>query len=311
MNARRSFRSLVALSCLAGLVLVLAVTSPILIGWVLEQGPSLLSSRSSLLSCLFLPTLADWPTHLLSYTLAVVALLGLLLGSGSFLGQWYRTRRMVSELYRLKRNAHDPVWERLLTALKLEGKVDLIETDRPIAFCYGSIRPRICISTGVGARLNEQEIKALLLHERYHLLRRDPLKTAVSRTLASALFFLPVVRALQKEYMVAKEIEADRHVLRSQGSNRPLLGALYKLLVQQREHQCGGAGAFAVAGSTDEVNQRLDYLLNGHAPLGVRFPVLLASSAVIAAISTVMVLAVWASAASALWHQAHAGLGGC
>jgi len=205
----------------------------------------------------------------------------------------------------------DPEWNSLLSALRLDGRVDLIEAAKPIAFCYGWVRPRICISTGVVARLSKSEMKALLLHERHHLSRRDPLKTAISRVLASVFFFLPVVRALQKQYILAKEIEADEHVLRSQGSNRSLLGALYKLLLQQSDDQPHETGALAVAGSTDEVNQRLDYLLNGRAPSGLRLPILFASSAMLAAITTVMVIATWASAASALWHQAHVSLGGC
>ncbi len=322
MNASKSFRRLLLASGLTALMLALAVTGPILVGWLLEHGPDTatatasgsasVSSQNSLFSCLFLPTLADWPSHVLSYMLSVVALVGLLLGSGSFIGQWYRTRRTIRALYRLPQPMVDAGWHHLLLVLKLDSRVDLIAADKPLAFCHGWVRPRICISTGVVARLNESEVKALLLHERHHLLRRDPLKSAISRVLASAFFFLPVIRALQQQYMVAKEIEADEHVLLGQGSNRPLLGALYKLLLQQTHpHGSNEAGALAVAGSTDEVNQRLDYLLNGRPPSGLRLPILFASSATVAAIIIVMVIATWASAASALWHQAHITLGGC
>ena len=311
MSARRSFSSLLVVSGLAGMLLVLAVASPILVGWLLEHGADSDASQNSLLSCLFSPTFADWPSHVLSYTLFAVALIGMLLGSGSLVGQWYRTRHTIRTLYRLPRPVDDPEWTSLLSSLRLEGRVDLIEAVKPIAFCYGWFRPRICISTGVVTRLSKSETRALLLHERHHLARRDPLKTAISRVLASAFFFLPVVRALQKQYILAKEIEADDYVLRSQGSNRSLLGALYKLLPDQAHSGHGETGALAVAGSTDEVNQRLDYLLNGRAPSGLRLPILFTSSAMLAAIITVMVIATWASAASALWHQAHVSLGGC
>lgn len=326
VNARKSFRSLLIVAGFTGLVLSLAVVSPVLVGWLLEHNQDSLSSQNSLLACLFLPTVADWPSHVLSYILLAVVLLGLLLGLGSLLRQWYRTRRLVLTLQTLPHLAGDVSWQRLLTALKLTESVDLIETDTDLAFCYGWLHPRICISTSVAARLDETEIKALLLHEEHHLLRRDPLKAVIARVLATAFFFLPAIKALQQQYMLAKEIEADEHVLRTLGNQRPLLGALYKLLFQQSEGQRGGGGAtqsatvagsvgsvgsVGSAGSIEEVNQRLDYLLNGRVPGGLRLHILFASSAMLAAIGTVVVLATWVSAASALWHQAHTGMGGC
>ena len=313
MSARGSFRHLVGLSAFTEALLVLAVISPLLAGALLSGQAD--KGQEALLACLFLPTPADWPTHALSYTLAALLAVGIFMGAGSLAGQWYRTRLLVRSLLRgggitAEQQAG---LDKLSASLRLQGRIDLVQRLDPVAFCYGWMKPRICISAGILARLDSQELQALLLHERYHLLHRDPLKTAVSRVLTSAFFFLPLVRGLQQQYLVAKEIEADRHVIDSQGTDRPLLRALYKLLLRQSNPASTAPTTpnMAVAGATDALNQRLDYLLNGRAPVGLRRHSLFLSSIVLTGISTMLVLATWASTASALWHQAHSGLGGC
>lgn len=56
VNARQSFRRLLTVASFTGLMLSLAVASPVLVGWLLEHDQESLSRQSSLLACLFLPT---------------------------------------------------------------------------------------------------------------------------------------------------------------------------------------------------------------------------------------------------------------
>lgn len=315
MSASGTFRRLVGLGAFTSALLVVAVASPSLVGAILtgEAG----KGREALTACFFLPTPADWLAHALSYALAILLAAGILVGASSLASQWYRTRLLVRSLLNVEAGAASPEqWaclDKLSAALSLRGRIDLAQRPDPVAFCYGWLKPRICVSAGMLARLDRQELQALLLHEQYHLLHRDPLKTAMSRVLAGAFFFLPLMRGLQQQYMVAKEIEADRHVINSQGSDRPLLRALYKLLLKQsnRASMEPATAHRAIVGSTDALNQRLDYLLNGRPPLGLHRHIFYLSSLALTGIGTAFMLTMWASVASALWYQAHSGLGGC
>lgn len=113
--------------------------------------------------------------------------------------------------------------------LGLGGRVALFACASPLAFTAGLLRPRIYLSTGALAALGADELEAVLLHERAHLLRRDPLRVTVARAAASALFFVPLADALLRRYEVAKELDADRDVLAAQRRVGPVAGALERL----------------------------------------------------------------------------------
>jgi Zn-dependent protease with chaperone function len=260
------FRLSVAAACFTALLLTLAAAIPLLVRHILLGAP--IAGQDVLSVCIFLLTSADWQSYLLLYIPLGLLILGLLSGLISLFCQWYRTRRLVLALRRFASPRHEEALAPLLHSLGLSRKVDIIDVTQPIAFCYGWTRPRICLATGAIAGLNKQEIEALLLHERHHMLNRDPLKIAISRALTRTFFFLPLLGALQQRYMVAKEIEADTYVLQSQSTEKPLLGAIFKLLSQQAktsEHS-----TVAVAGYTDSLNQRLDFLLLEFPSSGVR-----------------------------------------
>jgi Zn-dependent protease with chaperone function len=71
------------------------------------------------------------------------------------------------------------------------GDVLVIEDEFPRAFCAGLLRPRVYVSSGAVALLDEHALRAVLLHERHHMRRHDPLRLAAGRAIARALFFAP------------------------------------------------------------------------------------------------------------------------
>lgn len=308
MRARKHFRRLLATVLLTTVLLGVALISPVLLGRLLSGEQA--GEQGALLTCLFIPTPADWPSHILSYTLVAVLGLGAICGLHSLVRQWYRTRRLTRALLEFALPTRSKELARRGVPNYIAGRLDLVDMESPVAFCYGWVRPRICVSTGALAGLHKREVAALLLHEYHHLLRRDPLKTAVSRVLGSAFFFLPIVQALHEQYMVAKEIDADEYALCMQGSDQPLLAALYKLLLKQPQSMHKRSG-LTVVGASDSVAQRLDYLLEGRQPAGPRIASLFVSSSVLAAITALMAFTTWTTSLGALWHQAHSGLGGC
>lgn len=113
--------------------------------------------------------------------------------------------------------------------LGIAERLTLFASPIALAFTAGLAHPRIYISTATLDALSADELEAVLLHERAHLLRRDPLRIAIARSISSALFFVPLAEALQRRFDVAKELDADRAVLAAQRGVAPLAGALERL----------------------------------------------------------------------------------
>src|SRR5207247_4920128 len=79
------------------------------------------------------------------------------------------------------------------SGLDLDERIDVVTDERPFSFCYWFLRPRICLSTGLVERLEPDELRAVLYHERYHLRQRDPLRQIVARYFAAGVYVVPVV----------------------------------------------------------------------------------------------------------------------
>jgi Zn-dependent protease with chaperone function len=204
--------------------------------------------------------------------LVLLGLLGLvpiaaLLGIGSVVRQWWATRRLIQTHAVLRLACPPPSLVGLSERLGLTGRVDVIQAAQPYSFCYGWLRPRICLSTGLVRLLSEAEIEAVLLHERYHLRNHDPLKILLARGLGRAFFFLPLVAELGGHYLLAKELAADREVMRVQGHGIALASVLYKLITTTST----GQAEAAVAGLNSMTDVRIDHLLDPDKPPHLRF----------------------------------------
>ncbi len=57
----------------------------------------------------------------------------------------------------------------------------IIEDERPQAFCAGLFNPRVYVSSGAVASLDETALDVVLAHESHHARRRDPLPCGRSR----------------------------------------------------------------------------------------------------------------------------------
>jgi hypothetical protein len=107
--------------------------------------------------------------------------------------------------------------------------VDVVEARRPFAFVYGWRNPRVCVSTGLVDQLSAEELRAALLHERWHVMRRDPARLTIAVAIRCAFRFLPTFPTRVERYVVAVEVAADRFVVREMGHARALAGALLRL----------------------------------------------------------------------------------
>jgi len=166
--------------------------------------------------------------------------------------------------------------------LDLDSRIDLVADERPFSFCYWFLRPRICLSTALVDRLEKDELRAVLHHERYHLRQRDPLRQVVARYFAAGLYVVPVVDELLSFHTLQKEVEADQEAVRASGGVRSLAGALYKLLPYADDVSLG---LLVPVSSLSVTEARIDQLVAGQ-PLSVALSpvsVVLSGGALIAA----------------------------
>jgi hypothetical protein len=143
----------------------------------------------------------------------------------------------------------------------------VIDDERPESFCAGLWRPRVYITSGALARLDAPALSAVLVHERHHARRRDPLRLAASRVIARSLFFLPAVRDLRRGQLLLAEISADESAVTAAAGDR---SALARAMLRFSE-----APDASLSSGVDPA--RVDYLLGE--PPGWRFPALMCSAA--------------------------------
>jgi hypothetical protein len=212
-----------------GLVLVLGfLSSTILVGLLARVIPHAMH------------VLANGPDDLVDATTLVVlglATCGIALGLGSLFRQLMTTLSLIRSLV-ARRVATPRLVSQLAHELGLVGRIDVVADARPFSFCYWFRDPRICLSTSLVERLDADELRAVLIHERYHLRQRDPLRVVIARYFAAGLYVVPVVDELATFYALQKEIAADDDAVCHVGV-APLAGALYKLLPDAPDREFG------------------------------------------------------------------------
>ena len=195
----------------------------------------------------------------------VVAALVLILAScGISLGLATLFRQLAATAMLIRRLVSQKVAEPRSVAfaasgLELDGKIDVVADGRPFSFCYWFLRPRICLSTALVDRLDIDELRAVLLHERYHLRQRDPLRLVIARYFAAGLYVVPVVDELVGFFTLQKEIAADQAAVRANGVEA-LASALDKLLPDADDVSLG---LLVPVSSLSVTEARIDQLVAG------------------------------------------------
>jgi Zn-dependent protease with chaperone function len=160
--------------------------------------------------------------------LVAVVVAGTVLGGATLARQILATIRLSRQVRRLS----IPLTDGLRIAADrsgLTGRVDLVDTAAPICYVYRAFSPRVVVSRGLLASVSDLELWAVLEHERYHVNNLDPLKLAFVQVTRSALLMLPILQPMQRRYLTARELAADRQALDACG-RRPLAAALLKVV---------------------------------------------------------------------------------
>ena len=153
----------------------------------------------------------------------------MLYGLYSLLARLWKTHCFVSNLNAASMATPPARLARLIEDLGLSSHVMILFNEKPFAFCYGLLRPRICFSTSMADALTDGQLKAVLSHEDHHRRRFDPLRTLLLEVIRSLLFFLPVVTELSDLILTSFELKADRYAAQVAG-RASLAGALYQIL---------------------------------------------------------------------------------
>jgi Zn-dependent protease with chaperone function len=217
----------------------------------------------------------------------LLAVCGISLGLVTLFRQLVATAVLIRRLV-ARKIALPPSVRIAASGLNLDGRIDVVADDRPFSFCYWFLRPRICLSTALVERLDPDELRAVLHHERYHLRQRDPLRQVVARYFAAGLYVVPVVDELVSFHTLQKEIEADEEAVRASGDVRSLASALYKLLPDADDVSLG---LLVPVSSLSVTEARIDQLVVGR-PLSLALSpvsVVLSGGALVAAVVLVAV----------------------
>lgn len=232
---------------------------------LMAGGPDVSAADGSLsLRCLLVPTPSDVPIHLLTYVLVMVGIVSVAAGASSVLSERRRTQRLMHTLL-AQQIPIPPGLGQLISAVGLGDRVDLVEAHEPIGFCFGLIRPRVCLTTGLVTVLSDRELEAVLHHEAYHVRNRDPVRLVIGRALVMAFFFVPSCHDLLGYYRRHVEVVADRGAVRQMGEAASLASALDKLL------DAPSVGFSSLPGARGgSLDLRIDSLLGKPARLSVR-----------------------------------------
>ena len=161
---------------------------------------------------IFGQTLSYPAANMAAVIVLVLAVLGAVVTARALLG----VAREVTGARRLHR--------RLAPASRRDlGGALVIDDERPHAFCAGLLSPRVYVTSGALAILDDSALEAVLAHERHHARRRDPLRLATSRVLTRAMFFLPALGELDRGQQALAEMSADESAIEAEPGNRSAL----------------------------------------------------------------------------------------
>ena len=226
MNRREdvsTFRVLVAVAAL-GVVLVLAVLACL----VRMGAPRHLLGLVSEL-CM---TAGHVASELVSAMMVIVVLASVAIGAISLLMSWGRTRQFERQLVRTRRTC-DRVHAAALDTGVDSRRIVVVRDERMLAFTCGLRTPKVYVSTGALDALDDDELRAVLLHEAHHMRRNDPLKLVSARIASHTFFWLPVLADLRRRYEIASEAAADARCIELLGTRRPLLRAVLQFVDTQ------------------------------------------------------------------------------
>jgi Zn-dependent protease with chaperone function len=250
-SANRSFVALMTLALLLGMYVLCGALGSVLVPLVLARVShdgmgGLLHGGGSLLPVFLFIVLVGF---------------GLVLGARSIGRQILASRGLARRVRGLVLWLPDDL-ALMATEVGLSGRVMLIDDPERFSFAYGVLTPRVAVSRGLLEGFSDEELRAVLEHERYHVCNLDPLKVVLVQSLSATFFFLPALDSLRARYLAGRELAADRRAVNACG-RRPLVGALLKAVRGPEWSELEGVAAI---GGPELLDVRVAQLESGTEP---------------------------------------------
>lgn len=195
------------------------------------------------------------PTNLVfsfSYLLSLILLVwvvGSLWRSYNTLKTVLRTRQLIND--KLKK----------LTSLSTFLGINVFASTKVASpLVIGLIKPKVILPRSIVELLPEEQLKAILLHEHAHIVRKDNWFALFQELLAILFWWSPVIRVLNKQIHVEREIACDLRAAAKLNSGKMYAQSLLdcaKLMVNEQRNVLG-MGLFS---KKKELNQRVGAIL--------------------------------------------------
>lgn len=144
----------------------------------------------------------------------------------------------------------------------LEKGILFFNGGRCEAFTFGFFKPRIAACVHCFRSLPYQEFEAMVSHEHYHVMHKDPFWFFILDTLRYTFFFVPLLRSLVSAYRTAAELAADGNV-----TNREALGGALLRITGEVSHKMPGV---ALSQFASALGIRIERLINPNSSLAIR-----------------------------------------
>lgn len=161
--------------------------------------------------------------------------------------------RLARTVIRLRARAHEHAQAvRIVGRRNHEPGVVVVDAGKPAAYCVSGRPPAIVVTSGALATLDENQLGAVLAHERAHLAGHHTHLTAALRSLAMVFSLVPLMTQGMAEVSRLLEMCADDAAARQHG-RQALLSGLITL--------AGAAPAPALGAATVAVLARAERLM--------------------------------------------------
>ncbi len=175
-------------------------------------------------------TFSSSGTHFIGLMLVALTFLVAVIFCGKTLFSLLKTQKKIKNLLACKSNTIPNKLQNVLEKVGLGGnKVVVIQKQSKYAFSYGVRSQKMVLSEGLIRKLTSKQLEAVVLHELYHLENKHSFLLIFSEIISSTLFFLPLVKEINKKMKVVFEKQADAFTAFIQGDSIHLNKALLKV----------------------------------------------------------------------------------
>lgn len=193
----------------------------------------------------------------------------------------------------LSRRRHRRLVELLSSPLPERPDTRVLDHEAPVAYCLpGTTRSITVLSAGLLALLDEDQLRAVVAHERAHATQRHDILLLAFRAWRGALPWFPIATRAQDAVAVLVEMLADDQARRIVSD--PLLARSISLVASEAVGNPGAAAASAesaLAADSPSARARVGRLLEGQPQLPVVARTLMMASAIaLLAVPTVLLL---------------------